>query len=200
MDRDSEERLKQARRSDPPAIEALLERHLPGVVAYVRAHAGKKILAREASVDIVQSVCREVLQDLARYDYRDEAHFRHWLYLSAERKILERARFHGREKRGGAREAVPLSAVESELLQRSYAGLCSPSRAAIAREEVERAERALQSLSDEHRDVILLARVIGLSHAEIGRELGKSERAVTSLLHRALTELALAMGADESAG
>jgi RNA polymerase sigma-70 factor (ECF subfamily) len=190
--------VRSASRGDELAIGTLLERHLPGVLAYVRSNAGERLLAREASLDIVQSACREVLQDLSRYDYKDEAGFRHWLYLSAERKILERARHHGREKRGGGRDPVPLSAVESELLQRSYAGLGSPSQGAIAREELERMEAALRGLSTEHREVILLARIVGLSHAAIAEKLGKSERAVTSLLHRALVELGTALGTDRS--
>lgn len=192
-----DELVREASRGEAASIASLLERHLPGALAFVRANAGG-VLAREESVDLVQSACREVLQDLSRYDYRDEAGFRHWLFLSAERKILERARRHGREKRGGGRDPVPLSAVEVDLLQRSYGGFGTPSQAAITREELERVERALQALSDEHRQVILLARVVGLSHAEISQLVGKSERAITSLLHRALTELALAMGGDEA--
>lgn len=184
---------------DERAVGWLLERHIPAALAYVRANAGANVLAREASLDIVQSACREVLQDLSRYDYRDEAGFRHWLLISTERKILERARHHGRLKRGEGRPATPLGGVESGVLQRAYADVCTPSRDAMAREELGRAERALQSLSPEHREVILLVRVVGMSHAEVGERLGKSERAVTSLLHRALTELAIAMGDDASA-
>lgn len=199
MSDDSGPMVLAASHGDERAVGWLLERHIPAVLAYVRANAGANLLAREASVDLVQSACREVLQDLSRYDYRDEAGFRHWLLLSAERKILERARHHGRQKRGEGRAATPLSAVESGLLQRAYAGVCTPSRDAMAREELARAERALQSLTPEHREVILLVRVVGLSHADAGLQLGKTERAVTSLLHRALTEFALAMGDDESA-
>jgi RNA polymerase sigma-70 factor (ECF subfamily) len=197
MAEDHGDLVREASRGEEASISSLLGRHLPGALAYVRAHAGG-LLAREESIDIVQAACREVLQDLSRYDYRDEAGFRHWLFLSAERKILERARRHGREKRGGGREPGPLSAAEVESLQQSYRGFCSPSQAAIGREELERAERALRGLSDEHREVILLARVVGLSHADIGARMGKSERAVTSLLHRALTEMALAMGGESS--
>lgn len=186
--------VRDASGGDELALDALLERHLPGVLAFVRVRAGARILARESSLDLVQSACREVLADLSRYDYRDEAGFRHWLYLSAERKILERARRDGREKRGGGREALTISAAEEDLLRRSWTGAVSPSGAAIAREEIEQMELAMSRLSEEHREVILLARFVGLSHAEIGERLGKSERAVTSLLHRALAQLAIEMG------
>jgi RNA polymerase sigma factor (sigma-70 family) len=47
-------------------------------------------------------------------------------------------------------------------------------------------ERAFDLLSDDHREVITLSRIVGLSHAEIAAELGRSEGAVRVLLSRAL--------------
>ncbi len=192
------ELIREASRGSEPAIGALLERHLPGLLAFVRAHAGKQLLERDASMDLVQSACREVLQDLGQHDYRDEAGFRHWLFLAAERKILDRARYHGRDKRAGAAAFSPSQAEERALLA-GYSGICTPSRDAIAREELQRAEAALARLSDEHREVIVLSRIVGLSHAQIAERSGKSEVAVRSLLHRALARLALEMG-EEPAG
>ena len=192
------ELVEQASRGSERALAVLLERHLPGMLAFVRAHAGQKLLERDASMDLVQSACREVLQDVGRHEYRDEAGFRHWLYLAAERKILDRARYHGRDKRAGAAEFSP-SEAEARALLDGYSAICTPSRDAIAREELARAESALARLSEEQREVILLSRIIGLSHAEIAAKCGKSEVAVRSLLHRALARLALEMG-EEPAG
>src|SRR5262245_47991142 len=138
MEREHDVLVHDAQSGDARAIDRLLERHLPGLIGYVRARAGPRVLAREASVDLAQSACREVLQDLSRFDYRDEAGFRHWLFLSAERKILERVRHHARDKRDGGREQVPLSDVEVDMLSRSFGGICTPSRHAAAREELER--------------------------------------------------------------
>ena len=177
----------------PVALDALFERHLPGLLAFVRARAGPLLLAREDSFDLVQSACREVLRDIPAEGYRDEAGFRHWLFLAAERKILDRARYHRRQKRE-AEAPMSLSAAEREMLGRGYGRTESPSREAIGHEEAARLESALQRLGEEHRSVILMARVVGMSHAQIAAALGKSEVAVRSLLHRATARLAVEMG------
>ena len=48
---------------------------------------------------------------------------------------------------------------------------------------------AIQHLTDEQQQVILLKFVEGHSNAEVGRRIGKSEGAVKSLQHRALASL-----------
>jgi RNA polymerase sigma-70 factor (ECF subfamily) len=188
------ELVREATRGDPRALEALFERHLPGVLAFVRASAGSALLAREESLDLVQSACREVLRDLPGDGWRDEAGFRRWLYLAAERKILDRVRYHGREKRGAGRAGLTLSEAELGALSRGWADLASPSRHAIGREEVERLEAALARLAEADRRVILLARVVGLPHAAIAEELGTSEVNARSALRRALARLAIELG------
>jgi RNA polymerase sigma factor (sigma-70 family) len=42
---------------------------------------------------------------------------------------------------------------------------------------------------ENYREVITLSRVVGLSHREIGEQIGKNEGAVRVLLHRALARL-----------
>ena len=63
------------------ALDALLERHLPALRVYVRLQAGDFLREQESSSDIVQSVCRELLQDLDAFEYRGEGQFRAWLYM-----------------------------------------------------------------------------------------------------------------------
>ncbi len=139
----------------------------------------------------MQSACYEALKSMPSGGVGDEGAFKHWFYLAAERKIVDRARYHAASKRSPSRE-TPL-ASEVELLERGYSGLWTPSRQAAAREEIERLESALRRLSDDAREAIVLARVVGLSHAEIGAKTGRSEGAVRVLLHRALARLAILM-------
>jgi RNA polymerase sigma-70 factor (ECF subfamily) len=193
MKSDHRSLVLEASRGDARAADSLFERHMPGLLAFVRARAGARLREREDTLDLVQSACREVLNDLPSHGYRDEAMFKHWLFLAAERKILDKARYHGREKRANAGRHT-LSAVEADLLGRGYVAFDTPSRAAIAREELALLEDAMQRLTDEHREVILFSRIIGLSHAEIAEMTGKSEVAVRSLLHRALARLTIEMG------
>jgi hypothetical protein len=46
------------------------------------------------------------------------------------------------------------------------------------------------------REVIALAKIAGLSRAEIGERMGRSETAVRTLLHRALADLAERLGGN----
>lgn len=171
---------------DRRVLEELLERQLPSLRAFVRLRAGRDVRARESSADIVQSVCREILQDLGRFEYRDEAAFRSWLFDTALHKIIDRHRYHHAAKRDAARE-MPIGAGceagDAQILA-CYTRIASPSRGAIAR-----VEAAFDALPDDYRRVITLARIVGLSHGEIAREMGRSEDAVRNLLARALARL-----------
>ena len=92
-----------------------------------------------------------------------------------------------------------MSDPEVALLERGWSGVTTPSSAAIARERIEALDRALAKLPEEQRRVVLLHKLVGLPHAEVARELEKSEVAVRSLLHRALARLAIELG-DGPAG
>ena len=60
----------------------------------------------------------------------------------------------------------------------------------MAREELLAVERAFGQLAPEKQEVIVRNRLIGMSHAEIAKDRGKTEGAVRSMLSRALAELA----------
>lgn len=60
----------------------------------------------------------------------------------------------------------------------------------MAREECEQLESAFERLPGEYREVLLLARIVGLSRAEIGERMGRSEGAARALLFRAQARLA----------
>ena len=60
----------------------------------------------------------------------------------------------------------------------------SASKAAVRNERFDRLEKALEQLSDEHRRVILLSRIDGLSMKEIAARMERSPDAVMKLLRR----------------
>lgn len=184
--------VERASRGDPPAVDQLLERYLPGLRAFIRLRAGPIIRRRESESDLAQSVCREVLEHLDRFQYGDEAGFKRWLYTTALRKILHRYEYYAAQKRDVLRESPRSSASGSgeDALAAEYRTFSTPSQHAIRREEVARVEQAFDRLREEQREVISLAHVVGLSRAEIATQLGKSEGAVRTMLSRALAELA----------
>lgn len=169
---------------DPQALDELLARHLPRLHAYVRLHMNAPLRAREASMDVVQSVCREALRERGDFVYRGEAPLISWLLTTALNKLRERARFAGRHKRDARRE-TPADLVDPAV----YASLVTPSRVAMGREEIGRLEAALDRLPDDYREVIILARIVGLPHAEISARMGRTGSSTRNLLGRALTRL-----------
>lgn len=170
-------------------MDAVLARHLPALQRYVRAHVGPALLAKESASDLVQSVCRELLQDLGDFEYQGDAAFAGWLQQAALRKIVDRQRYHGAAKRDAAREVAVDAVFTRDDLQRLAATLPSPSGEAMRREERERLERAVAALAGPDRQLIRMVYVDGLSHAVVARQLGISETASRKQLSRALARL-----------
>jgi RNA polymerase sigma-70 factor (ECF subfamily) len=178
----SRDLIASAARGDVAARESLFGAHFATLRAYVRARLGPRLRARETSHDIAQSVCREALERLDRFEYRGRGSFRAWLQRHAELRLRNKARHWERDKRTSAREHG------TEELER-VAAVLSTSRAASTREELERVVTALRELPPDYREVILLARVDGLGHEEIAKRLGRTPLATRTLLSRALARL-----------
>jgi RNA polymerase sigma-70 factor (subfamily 1) len=177
-----------------PPIERLLEEHLGSLRAFLRLRAGAGVRARLGHSDLVQSVCREVLQSKERIEFQGDAAFRSWLYTAALRKLVEHDRRLHAEKRDVRREiAVDAEGGIDAALVQGYATVTTPSLVAMGNEGAAKLEEAFDELSEEHREVITLARVVGLSHAEIAAQLGKNEEACRQLLRRALVRLSMAL-------
>ena len=201
MLRDSEiEALtRAAANGDREALAKLLEAYLPDLRAFARLRAGHAVRARESRSDLVQSVCREVLEHGGTFRHASESAFKRWLFTTALRKILNRRDYLHAEKRDARRDAGQAADSEGDAgLLECYRSFSTPSQGLMLREEVERIERAMEDLSEDHRTVITLAHVVGLSRAEIADEMGKSEGAVRTLLHRALAQLAVRLGELEA--
>ncbi|MBI3817071.1 MAG: sigma-70 family RNA polymerase sigma factor [Planctomycetes bacterium] len=195
--------VESAVHGDPAALDVLLDRYLPGLEAFIRLRSGRLLLMKESSADLVQSVCREVLSDLKTVKYENEAHFKHWLYMAALRKIANRYEYYRAEKRDVGKEArisdrtnASRESKETQLLN-AYRSVCTPSAQLMVREELARVEGAFEKLPEDYREVILLSRVIGLPHAEIAKKMERNEGAVRTLLSRALAKLSAILD-DES--
>lgn len=178
-------------------VERLLTTHLPGLRAYLRLRMGPELRAKESASDLVQSTCREILEHEERYRYRSPDGFRQWLFATALRKVKNRLSYYRAEKRDVGREIRTGAGADDTSLAALYQTLSTPSGRLMERERIEALEAAFDRLSPAHREVILLARVVGLSHEEVGRQTGRSTQASRALLHRALAELAERMEGSE---
>lgn len=189
---DEERRLvERALGGDDAAIDTLLEQHLPRLEAYVRLRVGRAFDRREDASDLVQSVCREILQRREDFRHGEGDAFRHWLYATAARKVADRFAFHGAQRRDRGREVGPADA--SRVLAAVVTGEATPSEAAIGTETLARLEGAFHGLGEDEREVVLLSRVVGLARRDVAEALGRSENATRNLLHRTLAKLAAAL-------
>ena len=193
MTDDFETKVQAAAAGDRRAYDQLFEQNLPALIAFLRAKVGGELAERESVRDLAQSVCREVLRDIDRLDFRAEEQFRAYLFLQAARKVVDRYRYHKQEMRDPARlEPLPQESQEPEVL--GVYGSLTPSRIAGAKEELTRVEQALQLLPEAQRDAVLLSRVAGLGYQEIARQKGISEAAVRGLVARGLARLSGVLG------
>jgi len=177
----------------PLPLDELLERHLPELRAYLRRRARGLLAARESASDLAQSVCREVIEHVDRFEHGERGaveSFRAWLYRTAERKLVDRYRYYTATKRDGVRVEEDGDGNGSSRLPLP----ATPSHQAVAREELAAAEAALARLEPAQREAILLSRVEGLPHAEIARRMGRSEGAVRNLVYRGLAQVAAELG------
>lgn len=170
----------EATRGDRHALDALLATYMPQLHAFVHARLGA-LRARESSLDVVQSVCRELLEERENFDFRGEERFRAWLFTAALNKVRERHRRLHADKRNPAREE-PLEHEAATML----AHLLTPSQEAIGNETAIAVSQALAALTEEHREVITLARLMRLPHRVIAEVMSRSEEATRNLLARAM--------------
>ena len=187
--------------SSPPAEDAwdaLFARNMHLLVAYLRARVSRSLAARESIHDLAQSVCREVLQDRAVLQFRNDESFRAYLFLQASRKVVDRARFHQMEMRDPAREQERVSDAEARELLASFSHLITPSRTAGAREELDRVRDAIHELPERQSEAVLLSRIGGISYDEIARQMNLTVPAVRSLTARGLARLAAQLGPPTS--
>ncbi|MEO6595121.1 MAG: sigma-70 family RNA polymerase sigma factor [Planctomycetota bacterium] len=172
---------------DEASLDTLLARYLPQLHAYVHARLSSDVRARESSMDVVQSVCRQLLGERGRFDFRGEERFRAWLFTAALNKMRDKHRFYRGALRDVRREEGGESAFEMTLAK----NLLTPSQDAMGAETAHKVRDALTALSEDHREVVTLARIVGLPHKVIAEVMERSEEATRQLLGRALAQFAL---------
>ena len=166
--------IQRARQGDLAAVSELYNLHVDRIYQYVRYRTGDDLTAE----DITAEVFLRAIESLGTYTDQG-APFVAWLYRIAHARVIDFWRSSNR------RQTAPLDdpllqdglvatddAIEVDFLQ--HRSLLS----------------ALQQLTDDQQNVIILKFVQGLSNAEIAQILGKTEGAIKALQRRALETLA----------
>lgn len=179
--------LRQARDGSPGALDALYGRVAGRLLALIRLRMGPSLRTRLESRDVLQATLLKSFERLDQFEGETGTSLMAWLARIAENEIRDLAEYHRRQRRDVAR-ALPLEAADD---------VASPVRSAFSQaaldEESARLERAIETLDEPHREVILLRKYQELSFKEIAMRMGRSEDACRMLLARALAALTLAV-------
>ncbi len=178
--------LHAAQAGSREALEELFKRCGPRLLALIRLRLGPDLRARLESRDVLAECLLTAFQKIDQLRQTDGASLFAWLASIAENEIKDLADHHHRQRRDVRREDF----LEDEHLIPEIRSLTSR---VIVDEQLQRLERALETLENEHREVILLRKMYELSYPEIGERMGHSPDACRMLLARAMTELTLAM-------
>ena len=175
-------------------LERSLRRQLPALRAFVRRQAAGVVRRKESTSDLVQSVCRELVQHAGseRFRFLSEPELRRWLQNAALYKIKNRHRYWTAGQRDAQRDvASPSPASTAHGVSGVARSGGTPSSQAALREEVTLLRGAFRELPPRYAEVIRYARLEGLCHEEIARRMDITERASRMLLSRALARLAV---------
>ena len=174
------ELIEASRRGDREAFRVLFERYFRRVVAI----ATGMLRNREDSLDVAQETFIKAYQNLR--SFKGDSTFYTWLYritvnlcIDAQRREARHARASG--ETGAPELLLPESANESQESD-PYASLKN-------RELGARVIAALDELTAEHRAVIVLREVEGLSYEEISNVMQCAKGTVMSRLHYARKRL-----------
>ncbi len=175
-----------AKAGDRTALDALYRRYQERMLAIVRLRMGQRLRSRMDSQDLVQSVMLESLQSLDRFEYRTEGAFLHWLSRLVENKIRDKVDYLTAQKRDIRRELPDKEEIAGNLRSSTP----TPSGIAQKAEEMARLEEAIEKLSQDQRDLIIMHKLEGMSYEEIAEATEKTPESVRKALARSLAKLA----------
>ena len=181
------------RDGDDEARARILARYQAWLHVLAQTQIGGRFRGKFDASDIVQQTLLEACRDLPQFRGGTEAELLAWL-----RQILahvlghEFRRYAGTQQRDIGREV----SLEQSLAQSSQrlgdmlaAPDTSPSQRAVRREQEVKLAEVLARLPDDHREVIILRNLEGLSHEEVASRMGRGVGAVRMLWVRALARL-----------
>jgi RNA polymerase sigma-70 factor (ECF subfamily) len=182
-----------AKEGDKSALNRLCNAYGTRVLWIVRLRMGKELRTQLESMDLVQDAFVSVLKDLGKFTYKNEGDFLRWLSRIAENRLrghLQRLHANKRDIRKEVRLNNRRRITEDSFVAALEAvDTTTPSAIMSKKEEFDKLARAIEALTPQYKEVILLTKIEGLSYKEIGDRLGKSSEAARKLVSRALEAL-----------
>ena len=175
------ELVRRVQAGDSTAWEDLYRRYHDGLLFAIRCRLGSGLRRWLQSEDILQSVVKDALGDLARFEPRGPGSLQHYLHVCVLNKIRSKASHFAARKRDGEPR------VSGSVLDALPGQDAGPRYHDGPR--YERLERGLEQLPEAMREVVLLRSVEGLRNEEAAAVLKKTPAATSKLYHRALARL-----------
>jgi RNA polymerase sigma-70 factor (ECF subfamily) len=169
-----DEILIQRARQEPEAFGSLYERYVSAVYNYVFYRMSNRAEAE----DMTARVFYQALTHLDRYVHRG-APFSAWLFRIAHNLV---ANWHR------DRQTRQTFSLDGAMLERASEEDSLDDQAS-SREEVRELRAAFARLAPDRQQLLVLKYVQGMSNAEIGEIMRRSEGAIKALLHRTFLSL-----------
>jgi RNA polymerase sigma-70 factor, ECF subfamily len=163
--------------------EVAFEQHRERLLSVIYLRMGPNLRVRMDPEDIMQEVAIEAVNSWKTLS--DEANAGAWLVTLARRKV---ARILRDNLGVAARDPRREHAIKTDLPVADRRS--GPVTHADRKDRLELLEQALERLSEDHREVILMTKIEGLAAKDVGERMGRSENAIHLLLSRALKRLA----------
>ena len=168
-----DELLRRMRAGDESAFHDVVDQHANDLYGLAYSLVGNSADAE----DVVQETLAGAFESIGRF--RGEASIRTWLTQILVRQAARLKRWRS------IRITLPLEGQPTESREN---GLTTNGTQAAAEGKLD-VTAMLQTLSQEHREVVVLREIRGLSYEEIAKMLGIPRGTVESRLHRARLEL-----------
>jgi RNA polymerase sigma-70 factor (ECF subfamily) len=166
---------RKAKSGDRDAYDRLFALHSDRVLMFIRARLGPKLRNNVESIDVLQDAYLAAHKAFENFEYVDDGSFTRWLCRIIEDRMRDMNDHFGAQKR----QAIPLPASDPT----------GPITAIGRAEHREKVVQALDTLSEDHRQVLLFRFFEDLSAEEVGQIMDRSAGAVRKLTARALVEL-----------
>lgn len=168
-----EDALVERAKSDPAAFGILYESNVNRIYNYIYYRVGN----HHDAEDLTARTFHRALDHIEGYVNRG-APFSAWLYRIAHNLVANWHRDQGRRK------IISLEDVKLRIQRRD-----GPDQMAEQKEEKDELLEAIRRLTPDRQQLLILKFVEGMSNAEIGKVMGRSEGAIKSLYHRTLLRL-----------
>lgn len=193
LSRKTQQLVTLAKQGDNSALDQLCIVYGERVRRMIRLRMGKELRSKLESMDLVQDVLVSALKDLGDFTYTSEGDLLRWLGKIAENRIRDNLDKLHADKRD-IRKETPLhddasTSKDDRARVLEPARNTTPSVILSRKEDLDKLEKAIDKLKPEYREVIVWAKIDGLSYKEIGDRLGKSTDAAGHLLLRAMVSL-----------